>query len=69
MWLFGLLTLAGIALLLVVAVRALGGGISRGAATAPRHSRARAVLDERFARGELTPDEYRERLRILEGGQ
>jgi putative membrane protein len=28
-------------------------------------SRARQVLDERYARGEITTEEYRERLRAL----
>lgn len=77
MWLFGLLTLAGLVLLVVVAVRAFGGGISRpsstpgglpgatGAAPSGR-GRAREILDERYARGEISTDEYRERLQALE---
>jgi putative membrane protein len=70
MWLFGLLVLVGIVLLIVVAVRALGGGISRGAPpSASGGSTAREVLDERYARGELTSDEYRERLRTLDEGR
>lgn len=75
-WLFGLLLLAGLVLLVVVAVRALGGGISRGTSAdpggdprardrPPRRSRAREVLDERYTRGELSTEEYRERLRVL----
>lgn len=67
MWLFGLILIAGIALLVVVAVRALGGGIRRDDSTATSpHSQARRILDERYARGELTTEEYRERLRTLE---
>jgi putative membrane protein len=67
MWLFGLLLVVGIALIILVAVRALGGGISRGnGASRPARSRAREVLDERYARGELTTEEYRERLRTLD---
>lgn len=31
------------------------------------HSRAREVLDERYARGELNTEEYRERLEVLGG--
>lgn len=31
------------------------------------HSRARELLDERYARGELTSEEYRERLEALGG--
>lgn len=70
MWLFGLLVLVGIALLIFVAVRALGGGISgRSAAAAPGRSAARQILDERLARGELSTEEYHERRRILEEGR
>lgn len=70
MWLFGLLVLVGIVLLLVVVVRAVGGGISRGTDTSPPgRNRAREVLDERYARGELNTEEYRERLRTLGEGQ
>ena len=70
MWLFGLLVLVGIVLLIIVAVRALGGGISRGTGTTtPGRSTARDVLDERYARGELSTDEYHERLRTLDEGR
>jgi len=72
MWLFGPLLLIGIVLLTIVAVRALGGGISRGAGDdhskdgrSSGRSRAREVLDERYARGDLSSEEYRERLRVL----
>ena len=71
MWLFWLLLAVGVVLLVVVAVRALGGGVTRGSAGrdvdgAPRgRSRARQLLDERYARGELTTEEYRERLAAL----
>ena len=71
-WLFGLLLLLGLALLVVLAVRAVGGGITRNANVQPRasdrlesRSRAREILDERYARGELTTEEYRERLHTL----
>jgi putative membrane protein len=65
-WLFGSIMIVGIALLVVVAVRAFGGGIRRddGAAT-PQHGSARRILDERYARGELSTEEYREQLRTL----
>ena len=76
MWLFWLPLFVGIVLLVVLAVRVLGGGISRDASAdtspGPRggdrplgRSRAREVLDERYARGELSTDEYRERLQVL----
>ena len=71
-WLFGLLLLIGVVLLVVLAVRAAGGGITRNtdvqSPTSDRrqsHSRAREILDERYARGELTTEEYRERLHTL----
>ena len=67
--LFGILVLVGFGLLIFVAVR-FGG--SRGAGATDRQrgrSRAREVLDERYARGELTTQEYRERLQAIgEGG-
>lgn len=73
MWLFGLLTLAGVVLVVIVAVRAFGGGISHptppgdpASGKASSRSRARQILDERYARGALTTDEYQERLRTLD---
>lgn len=81
-WIWAVLLLVGIALLVWVAVRAFGGGISgsgsgggtgarRGQAGPPdtRPSSARQILDERFARGELTADQYREQLRVLGEGR
>jgi putative membrane protein len=65
-WLFWLLLLVGIALVVVVAVRAIGGGGTRGQDSGRREpSRARQILDERYARGDLTTEEYQERLRAL----
>jgi putative membrane protein len=70
-WLFRLLMLAGMILLVVLAVRVLGDGITRGLGAAgspaqsPGRSQAREVLDERYARGEITTEEYRERLQTL----
>jgi putative membrane protein len=73
MWLWGVLLLVGIALLVLVAVRLSGPG-----RTPERHpewrglpgpdagrTRAQQILDERFARGEIAEEEYRERLRVL----
>ena len=71
MWLLGLLLLAGVVLLVVVAVRAFGGGTNRSSRPErPPTSgdRAREVLDDRYARGELDTDEYRERLGSLGDG-
>lgn len=69
-WLFGALLLLGLVLLVVVAVRVLHGGTSRGGASAasdqpPDRSQARGILDERYACGELSTGEYRERLQGL----
>jgi putative membrane protein len=58
--------LVGLVLLVVVAMRILGGGISRdttsgvGGSPRPARSRAREILDERYARGELSAEEYHE---------
>ena len=71
MWLFWLLLVFGVVLLVGLAVRAIGGRGTRGvggerAADRPTaRSRARELLDERYARGELTGEEYRERLQTL----
>ena len=69
MWVFWLFLFVGVAVVAVVAVRAVGGGVTRGAgaAGAPTTSRARDILDERYARGELATEEYQERLRALRG--
>ncbi|NIH69272.1 SHOCT domain-containing protein [Modestobacter marinus] len=71
MLIFGLLLIVGLTLVVVVVVRAIGGGVHRKAGPThaddrPRRSRAREVLDERYARGELTTEEYRARLTALE---
>ncbi len=74
MWLWGLMFFIGLALLVLVAVRLFGGGSSRGGPQGgpgpypgphPGPSRARQILEERFARGELTAEQYRESLRVL----
>ena len=67
MWLFGLILIVGIAVLVILAVRMLGSGVRGDDRTAtPGRGAARRILDERYARGELTTEEYRERLRTLE---
>lgn len=71
MWLFVPLVLVGIALLVVLGVRLLGGGVSRNWSAEANgvvsgRSRARQILDERFARGELTAEQLREQTRVLE---
>lgn len=69
-WLFGLLIIAGIVLLIVLLVRTRG-GVASSTQVGQTHqgpSSARLVLDERYARGELTTEEYQERLRVLGEG-
>lgn len=71
MWISGLLTLAGVVILIVLLVRVLSGGIVSGARPSPPYmpkGNAEQILDERLARGELTADEYRELLKVLRGG-
>ncbi len=73
MWLWGLVAIAGLLLLVFVIVRATTGGITRssasevqsGVAAGVATSTPRQILEERYAKGELTTDEYRERLSVL----
>jgi putative membrane protein len=73
-WPVGLLILAGIILLVIWAVRVFAGGTDRGgqrgdapvASERGERSQARQILDDRFAKGELNAEEYRERLKVLE---
>ena len=75
MWLLGLVLLAGVVVLVVVAVRAFGVGVDHhrpGALPSmapPVHgSRAREILEERYARGEIDTEEFQERIRNLGAG-
>lgn len=70
-WLFGALMIVGIVLLMVLVVRLAAGGTNRPR-TGGRNGgpdtgvgSARRILDERYARGELDTEEYRERLQAL----
>jgi putative membrane protein len=66
MWLVWLSSIAIIVLVVVLVARVVPPG---GSGDAPRpgdrRSRAQEILDERYARGELTDDEYQEHLRNL----
>jgi len=78
-WLVAFLALLALAALIVLVVRSFTAGAppgtppgappgpppSHGQLSPPR-SNARAILDERLARGEVTPDEYREIRRALD---
>ncbi|WP_448006386.1 SHOCT domain-containing protein [Agromyces bauzanensis] len=66
--LFGLLALAA---LIVLVVRSFTAGSSGPPGSPPSHGQpprtdARAIAEERLARGEITPDEYREIRRALD---
>lgn len=75
-WFFGALLLLGLVLLTVVAVRVVGGGLRpvRPATEGPRRggqadrADARRLLDERYARGEVSTEEYQQRRRVLGEG-
>lgn len=75
-WLFGLLALVGIVLLIILVVRVVGGGVRHGPSS-PRaahenhpvptgRSRARDILTDRYARGEIDSAEFQERLEHLQ---
>ena len=69
-WLFGVLITAGVVLLIILLVRYLGGSVKRNGRGEPDmrgRLSARQLLDERYARGDLTTEEYRERIRVLGG--
>jgi putative membrane protein len=68
---YAALLVLGLVLLVVTVVRVLVGGLDRGpdparSQTGADGSRARGILDERYAAGELSTEEYRHRLRVLE---
>lgn len=67
MWLLPTLLVVGVVAALVVLVVAVTRGVAgRGSPAPPAHrSAARDILDQRYARGELTTEEYRERLHEL----
>lgn len=62
-WLFLALLVVGIVLLVMALVRGWSGG--GGPPRTTGRSRAREVLDERYARGEIDTKEYQDRLRQL----
>ena len=73
-WGFGLLALVGIAILVYIIIRlsTKNGerGVSSPSLSAPSGlTTARKILDERFARGELTAEEYREQIQVLGEGR
>lgn len=76
-FLFSALLIGGLVLMVLVGIRVLLGGISRPAGgDTPQdtdshpatRSEARRLLDERYARGELSTEEYREHVENLGEG-
>lgn len=72
MMVFGILLTLALLALAVLGIWALivwlRNNRTRAGTPAPgTHRRARELLDERYARGELTTEEYRERLETLGG--
>jgi len=73
MWFIWPIMILVIVLVVVLLVRGSGGGTNRGSGSAPPpgpvtgRTRAQEILDERYARGELTDEEYQDRLRQLRG--
>jgi putative membrane protein len=61
-WVVGATVLVGLVVLAVLLFR-------QGAVVGPQEtrSRARELLDQRFARGEINEDEYLSRLSVLDG--
>jgi putative membrane protein len=74
-WLFWILLIVGVVVLVTLLVLVLvRGGPGSGRPDGPRTppagaatSRAREILEERYARGEINAEEFHERRRTLEG--
>ena len=71
MWVLGLLVVIVVVLQVVTLVRVTssqvsGGQVSRRAAGLGSTGNARAIIEERYARGEIDTADYEERLRNLE---
>ena len=62
-WLFLAVLVVGVVLLVIALVRGRNGGRAQQPATG--RSRAREILDERYARGEIDTAEYQDRLEQL----
>jgi putative membrane protein len=65
MWLWGIAMMALFVVLIVWLVRAATGGQASSGPPSNPTDRAREILAERYARGELTTEEYRERAEQL----
>jgi putative membrane protein len=66
-WGWGWMALFWLFSILVVALAVWGvWAVARRGSGHPKRNGAVAVLEERFARGDITPEEYRERREVLE---
>ena len=68
-WGWGWLTMIAWWGVIAVGVVLLVRHFSRGDGVQPGRPSARAILEERFARGEIDGDEFRDRLAVLERGE
>ena len=66
MWVFGLLVVIIVALLVLTLMRVRGGEVGGQTHESGGPGHARAILKERYARGEIDTADYEERLRNLE---
>lgn len=73
MWIFWILLIVGAVVLVIVLAKVFFGGAGRGVregGSAPppgaHPPRPRDILQERYARGEISTEEYTERLRTLD---
>jgi len=69
MLILGTLIMVGLVVLIVWLVRTTAGGVGTNSSAAPEDpmGSARRILAERYARGEISTDEYRERVDGLAG--
>ena len=67
-WVFWVLLILGAVVVGAVVMKAFTGGRSAHPPGEDHRPRPRDILDERYARGELSTDEYRERLQNLDQG-
>ncbi|HEX9375470.1 MAG TPA: SHOCT domain-containing protein [Actinomycetota bacterium] len=69
-WIGGILMMlvfwGGLAALVVYSIREWGRRGPSGAPGRPYRSDARAILEERYARGEISKEEFEERRRVLD---
>ncbi|MFQ5620074.1 MAG: SHOCT domain-containing protein [Rhodospirillales bacterium] len=63
--LMGIVFIAAVVVVVVLAVRWIGGSGHGAAAHPPSGNTALDILKERFARGEIDKDEFEERKRLL----